>query len=131
MKKTVCIAFIILVLAVVLQFTDNSFGEASDKIGARSGSSGSTLVFKYALIITSPKNLIDIMSENGEFFILFSTYFTSAIQQPYGYNVAGQLQEPKDLIRPATVLPYLNRPRLCYYKHSSSFNPHTISRAFC
>jgi hypothetical protein len=33
----------------------------------------------------------------------FNTYFTSVVQQPYGYNVTGQLQEPKDLIRPATA----------------------------
>jgi hypothetical protein len=36
-------------------------------------------------------------------FFLFNTYFTSVVQQPYGYNVTGQLQEPKDLIRPATA----------------------------
>jgi hypothetical protein len=32
-----------------------------------------------------------------------STYITSVVQQLYGYNVTGQLQEPKDLIRPATA----------------------------
>ena len=34
---------------------------------------------------------------------LFNTYFNSVVQQPYGYNVTGQLQEPKDLIRPASA----------------------------
>jgi hypothetical protein len=37
-------------------------------------------------------------------------------------------KEPKDLIRPAAakiVLPHFYRPRLRYYKLSSSFNPHT------
>jgi hypothetical protein len=34
---------------------------------------------------------------------LSNTYFTSVVQQPSGYNVTGQLQEPKDLIRPATA----------------------------
>jgi hypothetical protein len=34
---------------------------------------------------------------------LSNTYFTLVVQQPYGYNVTGQLQEPKDLIRPATT----------------------------
>ena len=65
----------------------------------------------------------------SQLFFKFNTYFTSVVQQPYGYNVTGQLQEPKDLIRPATakavLLPYFNRPRLRYYKRSSSFNPHT------
>ena len=40
---------------------------------------------------------------NSQRDFLFNTYFTSVVQQPYGYNVTGQLQEPKDLIRPATV----------------------------
>jgi hypothetical protein len=53
MRKTVCIAFIILVLAVVLQFAEDSFGEASDETGALSGSSGSKLVFQYRLRIIS------------------------------------------------------------------------------
>jgi hypothetical protein len=75
MRKTVCIAFIILVLAVVLQFTDDSFGEACDEKGALSGSSGSTLVFKYTLIIRSTKNFIDIMSGNGENFPLTQQNF--------------------------------------------------------
>jgi hypothetical protein len=64
---------------------------------------------------------------------VFNTYFTSVVQQPYGYIVTGQLQEPKDLIRPATakvvfttkVVFTFNRPRLRYYKRSSSFNPRT------
>jgi hypothetical protein len=34
---------------------------------------------------------------------LFNTHFTSVVQQPYGYNITGQLQESKDLIRPATA----------------------------
>jgi hypothetical protein len=64
-------------------------------------------------------------------YFLFNIYFTLVILQPNGYNVTCQLQEPKALIRPATAKavflkkPYFNRPRLCYYKHSSSFNPHT------
>ena len=50
------------------------------------------------------------------------------IQQPCGCNVTGQLQEPKDLTRPATVkvvytILYI-RSRLRYYKRSYSFNPH-------
>ena len=38
------------------------------------------------------------------FFNLY-TYFTSVVQQPYGYNVTSQLQEPKLqlYIKPATV----------------------------
>ena len=28
---------------------------------------------------------------------LFNTYITSCIQQPYGYNVTGQLEEPKNV----------------------------------
>ena len=32
------------------------------------------------------------------FDFLFNTYFTSVVQQPYGYNVTCQLQVPKDLI---------------------------------
>jgi hypothetical protein len=36
-------------------------------------------------------------------FLKFNGYFTSAVQQPYGYNVTGQLQELNDLIRPAAA----------------------------
>jgi hypothetical protein len=36
-------------------------------------------------------------------FFQFNNYFTSVVQQSYGYNVTVQLQEPKDLIRPATA----------------------------
>jgi hypothetical protein len=41
------------------------------------------------------------MSINFKLFhqFLFNTYFTSVVQQPYGYNVTRQLQEPKDLIK--------------------------------
>jgi hypothetical protein len=75
---------------------------------------------------SSSENFVHMLQETSAF--LSNTYFTSVVQQPYGYNVTGQLQEPKDLNRPATakvVLPYFNHPRLRYYKRSSSFNPHT------
>jgi hypothetical protein len=36
-------------------------------------------------------------------FLKINTYLTSVVQQPYGYNATGQLQEPKDLNRPATA----------------------------
>jgi hypothetical protein len=45
---------------------------------------------------------MEMLTSEVEVF-LFNTYFTSVVQQPYGYNVTGQLQEPKDLFRPATA----------------------------
>ena len=37
------------------------------------------------------------------FFFYLTLILLRCIQQPCGYNVTGQLQEPKDLTRPATV----------------------------
>jgi hypothetical protein len=42
-------------------------------------------------------------TDKGDIFSLFNSYFTSVVQQPYGYNLIGQLQEPKELIWPATA----------------------------
>ena len=47
------------------------------------------------------------------------------VQQPSGYKVIGQLKEPKDLTRPATMAVVYNiiHPVLYYYKRRYSFNP--------
>jgi hypothetical protein len=71
MGKTVCIVFIILVLAVVLQFSEDSFGEASDEKEALSDSSGSKLVFQYTLIVISTKISLICLKMERTFFIYF------------------------------------------------------------
>jgi hypothetical protein len=52
-----------------------------------------------------------------DFFFKINIYFTSVVQQPYGYNVTGQLQEPKDLIRPATAKVGKNQEKKQHYQN--------------
>jgi hypothetical protein len=56
---------------------------------------------------TAARNCVEELGFLGhkpsEPIFLSNTYFTSVVQQPFGYSVTGQLQEPKDLIRPATA----------------------------
>ena len=67
---------------------------------------------------------------NKYFFSNLTLILLRCIQQPCGYDVTGQLQEPKDLTRLATVkvvytiLYSSEASLLLYYKRSYSFNPH-------
>jgi hypothetical protein len=44
-----------------------------------------------------------MLNKQSSDYLFINTYFITVVKQPYGYNVTGQLQEPKDLIRPATA----------------------------